>query len=493
MHTTELLASALREANLPEMADMAETGYYHDFLMREAEAAPARRYLQGRGLAAETVKAFRLGYAPRGAEAFLNAARRKGLDPAVLVKAGLAARRENGTHRDYFWGRIMYPIQNARGETVGFGARVMGDGEPKYLNSPETPLFSKGRILYGFFEGLARIRKERRVALMEGYMDVIAAHQAGFTYACAPLGTALTDDHLILIKRYAEESILLFDPDAAGSAAALRGAEMLLERGAKVNVATVPGGLDPDELLMKGGPKALEKCLAEAADLAEFRTVLSLKGRSGAFLEPEEKSRVAAEVLQVIRLCPDEVLKREWIRRLAQKLDTGEEPILLELRRSSERPRSRTAVRKEPVLGFRPLPVEESDMLAYLFRKPSLALSDEFVAGGDFADERARRIFEALRAFFAAQGAAAAPAGALEGLGPQEKSFATALLCSTLAVDDPAAALAALVSRRRKERRFREIEPLVVKTVGEAGSSELHQEYQRLLSDLKGTRKGEQG
>ncbi|MBI5243357.1 MAG: DNA primase [Elusimicrobia bacterium] len=469
-------------------------GFYHDFLMREAEAAAARRYLAGRSVKADTVRAFKLGYAPRGAEALLKAAGRKGFDAPLLVKAGLAARREDGTHRDYFWARILYPIQNARGETAGFGARVLGDGEPKYLNSPETPLFSKGRILYGFFEGISRIRKERRAALMEGYMDVLAAHQVGFTHACAPLGTALSEDHAALIRRYAEDAVILFDPDAAGAAASLRGAEILLERGVKVRVATVPGGLDPDELLMKSGPRALAKCLEEAEDLAEFRTALSLKGRSGAFLEPEEKSRVAAEVLRTIRLCSDEVLKREWVRRLAERLSTDEESLLLELRRSEQRPRGRPVPAPAGTgPSAKPLPAAEEYVLFCLLKDPSLALSDELVAESDFSDPRARGVFAGMRRAYGGAAGPAAPERVLDALEGEERSLVSALLVDERTIADPRSELTLKVGRLRKERRLREIEPLVMNMrLAEASAEgvELYEECVRLRGELQGS-KGE--
>jgi len=470
--------------------------HYHAILMTQDDAAGARRYLAGRGLKAETVKAFKLGYAPRGAASLLPAAAKKGFEPALLVKAGLAARREDGSFRDYFWGRILYPIQNTRSETVGFGGRVLGEGEPKYLNSPETPLFSKGRVLYGFFEGLAGIRKDRRLVLMEGYMDVLAGHQAGFTHACAPLGTAVTEDHCLLIKRFAEEVVFLFDPDAAGASAALRGAEMLLERGTAVKAATVPEGLDPDELLQKSGPHALEKCLKAAVDMADFRTTLALKGRSGAFLEPEEKSRVAAEVLTTIRRCQDEVLKREWLRRLAERLSIGEESLMLELRKSDEKPRRALRAPASLPAKARPLPASERDMLLCVLKKPALSQSDDLLSESDFADPRSRAVFAAMRkGFGGASGAVPSVAAALSPLEGEDQRVATALLCDERDIGEPDAHLSAVVGRLRKERRFREIEPLVLQmrpAEAQGEGSGLYQEYQTLLSDLKGTRKGEQ-
>ncbi|MEK7745174.1 MAG: DNA primase [Elusimicrobiota bacterium] len=464
--------------------------FYHRFLLTEAEADGARTYLKGRGLTQETLEAFRLGCAPRSGRRG-GAAARKGFSPELLAKAGLAARRDDGTWRDYFWARVLFPILNPRGESAGFGARVLGEGEPKYLNSPETSAFSKGKVLYGFFEGLAQIRKERSVLLMEGYMDVLAAHQYGFKTACAPLGTAVTDDHVRLLKRYAQTVLLVFDPDAAGAAAALRGAEMLLEGGLAVRVATVPGGLDPDELLRKSGVRAMEKCLSEAKDLADFRTDLLLKGRSGAFLEPEEKSRIAGQVLETARRCPDEVLKSEWLRRLSQRLDVSEESLRMELGRQPRGGGARRRPAAPPASASqRPLPATERDMLRCLLLQPALALDDTLVSEKDFQHERARSVFAALRrALPLAPSGTGWSAALLESLSAEDAAFVRGMLVSTLEEKDPARLLSSIVGRLRRERRLKEIEPLVAQATGPSADLELHAEYHRLLKELHGSAK----
>jgi DNA primase len=178
----------------------------------------ARAYAAKRRLSKSSVEGFLLGYAPRQGT-LVAAAAKKGFPAELLMKCGLAAKRADGTVRDYFFDRFMFPIRDAKGQFVGFGGRTLGDGEPKYLNSPESPVFAKSRVLYGLFEGLAETRKARKAHMMEGYMDVIAAHQHGLKNACAPLGTALTPEHAALIKRYADAVVIVFDADAAGQTA----------------------------------------------------------------------------------------------------------------------------------------------------------------------------------------------------------------------------------------------------------------------------------
>jgi DNA primase len=488
-HRQEASPAQLERKRLVEALERARE-FYHG-LLASKDAQLARQYLEKRGLQSATIESFKLGFAPADGRALLAAAGSKGFDQETLLKAGLASRRDGGAFRDFFRGRILYPIQNAKGETVGFGARVLGAGEPKYLNTADTPLFSKGRMLYGFFEGLPALRKERKAVLMEGYMDVLAAHQAGFTHACAPLGTAVTEEHAALLARYVEEVTFLFDPDAAGASAAVRGAELLLEKGLKVRVATVPGGLDPDELIQEKGAKALARCLEEGVDLAEFRTILELKGRSGAFLEPDEKVRVAAQVLETIRRCPDEVRKSEWVSRLAQRLDTDEESLRLQLRKPAEG-RSRFAAKTAPAAAHRALPADDQEMLVCLLKQPALAASDEFVAESDFLDERSRAVFSALRRGLEAGDAA--PAKILAELSENERAVATALLCGELRHRDPAAGLEKVVSRVRKERRLKEIEPAHLRMIEEgrgqsAEAAALKEELDRLWTELKGTRK----
>lgn len=469
--------------------------HYHDLLMRSVEAGPARAYLKKRGLDRAAVERFRLGYAPKGGGLLAEAAR-KGFDCELLAKVGLAARREKGGHRDYFWGRILFPILNPRGEVAGFGARAMEDVQPKYLNSPDSPLFSKGRVLYGLFEGLSSVRKGRKALLLEGYMDVIAAHQFGFEHACAPLGTALTEDHAVLLKRYVDDAVIVFDPDAAGFSAALRGAEILLEKGLSVRIATVPEGLDPDELLHKGGAKALAACLDAATDLVEFQTGMLLKGRRAESLSPDEKSRAAARVLETIRKSPDEVLKRECLRRLAQRLDLDEESLHAQLGEAgAPRVRPVASRTKEGPVGKAP-PADERNILWCLLRSPSLTAEEGLVLEEDFSHEGARRVFSALKAI--PEGSSARgdrTTRLLEALSPEDAALARELLCDGRELKNPAALAAELVGRLRRSRRLRELKPLYLKMLeGSAPMDpEVHAEYKRLLSELRGTRKTEQG
>lgn len=467
----------------------AARDHYHRILKSAPEAGEARGVLRRRGVSPEMVERFGLGFAPRsgGIEAALS---KLGLGTAALLRAGLLVKREERT-REMFWARLLFPICNGKGETVGFGGRILGEGEPKYLNTSETDYFSKGRVLYGLHEALPALRKDRKAIVLEGYMDVIAAHQFGFVNAVAPLGTALTEDHATLLKRFAEAVVIVFDPDAAGASAAVKGAELLLEKGFSVSVATVPEGLDPDELLHKHGAKGLEAVLASAVDLAEFKTRVLMSRFTGP-MSLEDKAKVAGQVLETIRRCPDDVLKGEWIKRLTDILGVSEAMLYSKLAKDASAPpdprrRSAAAV----LIGKVPLAVDDREVLLALLRKPQLAAGG-LVDESDFLDPRARGVFRRLLSLLAeGRPRESWTARLLEGLSEEEAVAARELLCDAREVNDPERIVAEVVGRARKGRRLKELEPLVLGAAGGgAVDSGLRDEYRRLLSELKGMKRG---
>ncbi len=244
--------------------------------LRDSRGTGARDYAVRRGLSPGTIDTFGLGFAPDSRSALRTALARFGDDR--LVEAGLLVVPDadspgsGGAPYDRFRGRLMFPIRDPRGRVIGFGGRILGDGQPKYLNSPDTPLFDKGRTLYNLDRAGPVARKSARLIVVEGYMDVIGLAQAGFADAVAPLGTALTEAQLGLLWRYAPEPILCFDGDAAGQRAGLRAALRalpLLEPGKSLRFATLPAGQDPDDLVRSGGPAAFERVLAAAEPLID--------------------------------------------------------------------------------------------------------------------------------------------------------------------------------------------------------------------------------
>src|SRR6266851_5482974 len=271
-------------------------------------------YLQQRGLDAATMRRFRLGFAPDGREALKRALAGK-IPEALLVEGGLLRRPEDGgSTYDYFRNRVIFPIGDRGGRIIAFGGRVLGDGEPKYLNSPETPLFEKGRVLYGWAQARAAAGGGRGpVIVAEGYMDVIALQQAGFVGAVAPLGTALTERQIEELWRIAPEPILCFDGDTAGLRAAGRAvgrALPLLKPGVTLRFATLPAGEDPDTLVLRHGVPAMREVLEQARPLAEF--LWTLETQAGPLDTPERRAALEQRLGERCREIADRTVQGHY-------------------------------------------------------------------------------------------------------------------------------------------------------------------------------------
>ncbi len=278
------------------------------------EGASARDALHQRGIRPDTARAFGLGFAP-DARGRLKAALASYGD-AMLVESGMLIQVDGKEPYDRFRGRLMIPIRDVRGRTIAFGGRILGQGEPKYLNSPETPLFDKGRTLYNLDRAQAAARKAGRVIAVEGYMDVIALAQAGFAEVVAPLGTALTEPQLERLWRLSDVPILCFDGDAAGIKAARRAAERalpLLTPGKSISIVTIPDGQDPDDLVRGQGAEAFEDLLTQRESLSEFlwRTQLaSLPSQAG----PDERAAFRHELERLAGIIRDDQIRFEYLR-----------------------------------------------------------------------------------------------------------------------------------------------------------------------------------
>ena len=288
--TPEERERARRQQTLYDVMEAAAAFYARTLRMPEGKAA--LDYLRGRGLDDEIITRFGLGYAPDVRGGLKGALARTGVDEDELVAAGLMKRPDDGRDPfDYFRRRIMFPITDKRGRTIAFGGRILGDGEPKYLNSPDTPLFNKGRVLYGLALAARGAHKSGEVVVAEGYMDVIALNRAGFEAAVAPLGTALTEDQMALLWRLAPEPVVCFDGDAAGARAQARAAERalpLLKPGFSLRFAILPDGEDPDSLIEGAGRDALAQVLAAAIPLSDALWRLETGGRR--IETPEERA-----------------------------------------------------------------------------------------------------------------------------------------------------------------------------------------------------------
>ncbi|HXE58478.1 MAG TPA: DNA primase [Gemmatimonadales bacterium] len=310
----------------------------HDWFVRQLVESPAasaaREYLAGRGIDRETAAPLGFGFAPRG-PAFLDEMTRLGIDAGTLLEAGLVIRREDGSVAPRFRGRLLIPIHDLRGRVVGFGGRILGPGEPKYLNSPETPIFQKGRLLYNLHQARNAIRKEQTAILVEGYFDVIRLVLAGVEHVVAPLGTALTPDQAALLRRYATQAIILYDSDQAGLRATFRAADELLRHEVRVRVATMPPGEDPDTLARAGGRDAVEAVLHDAVDVIERK--IQLLERKGWFDGLEHRRDALDRLLPTIRAARDPITRELYITRVAERSGVSRRVLEEEVGEAGER------------------------------------------------------------------------------------------------------------------------------------------------------------
>ena len=310
----------------------------HDWFSRQLlerpDAGEARDYLAGRAITLEQAGEHGLGWAPHGG-AFAAAMAELGIEQRVLLESGLLIQREDGTVGSRFRHRLLFPIHDLRGRVVGFGGRLLGAGEPKYLNSPETPLFHKGRLLYNLHQAKNTIRQEQTVVLVEGYFDVLRLLLAGVDHVVAPMGTGLTADQGALLRRFAPAAVLLYDSDEAGLKATFRAADELLRHGVRVRVATMPPGDDPDTLVRSGGVAALAPILRDAADVLERK--IQLLEQRGWFEKVERRREALDKLLPTIRAAADPVMRELYTSRAAERVGVPRDVVAVEAARSGGR------------------------------------------------------------------------------------------------------------------------------------------------------------
>ena len=277
----------------------------------DAEARAAREYVEGRGIVAETVKTFRLGYAPNSWDALGNHLKSRGATIGQIERSGLVVKKEQGGYYDRFRGRLIFPVTDAQGRPVAFGARAMRPGdEPKYLNSPETAAYTKGRHLFGLSVTREEIRRKKFAILVEGYLDLIVPFQHGVRNVVASLGTALTPEQAKLLNRFARKVVVNYDGDRAGINAAKRAIEVLLPEDFEVKVLVLPDGADPDEFVRAHGADEYNQRRGEAAPHMQFVLEQAMRDRN--LHNPPEKSDAVAEVLPFVRAVRNHIQKREY-------------------------------------------------------------------------------------------------------------------------------------------------------------------------------------
>ena len=344
--------------------------YFHSVLLNKPEGEKALQYLKGRGLDKETIKQFMLGFAPLDIKELLQLL--KDFPSEDLEGCGIFSKREGILHL-ILSGRIIFPIFSPDGKVIAFGGRVIDDSTPKYLNSWETALFRKGRILYGFHLAKKEIMERKQAVIVEGYMDLIALYSAGIKNTVATLGTALTDEHLRLLKRYCEEIFLAFDSDSPGMNAALRASPLIEEAGLRAKVILIPEGYDPDTFVRKEGKEAFEELAEKAIDISDFQLQKALE-------RGEEGKREAIDIISGIS---DPGKRSEMSKKLAEELAQGDPEMVREYlnwitlevrkRRAGERAKVRTTTTSltQPEDALAKMEKVEKEFVRSLLLEPS--------------------------------------------------------------------------------------------------------------------------
>ena len=291
-----------------------EAGKYFYYQMKGPGGKRAYEYLRGRGLSDDTIRRFGLGYSNMYSDDLYRYLKKKGYDDELLKETGLVKVEERGAH-DRFWNRVMFPIMDVNGRIIGFGGRVMGDGEPKYLNSPETKAFDKSRNLYGL--NYARTARKPYMLICEGYMDVISMHQAGFSNAVASLGTAFTSGQASLLRRYTDQVVLTYDSDGAGIKAALRAIPILKEAGLSARVLNLKPYKDPDEFIKNLGPEAFEERISQAKNSFLFETDVLYSQYD--MKDPEQKTAFHNALAKKLLQFPEKLERENYLEAAARQ------------------------------------------------------------------------------------------------------------------------------------------------------------------------------
>jgi DNA primase len=383
-------------------------------LTESEEGKEALSYFYKRGFTDETIRTFGLGYSMNSWDAFILKAQAEGFKIEDISKVGLARVRDDGSLYDYFRGRAMFPILSTTGRVIGFGARKMREDDAvtgKYINSPESPLYDKSRVLYGLFHSKEFIRQEDNVLMVEGYADLISLYQAGIQNVVASSGTALTEAQLKLIGRYSKNLTLVYDADSAGSSATVRGIDLALEHDLNIRIVELPEGEDPDSFVLKHGGNEFRERLTNAISFIDFKA--KQLQRSGAFTTAEGKTQAVRSLVQSIAKMKDELKRNFYIKDVAEKYEVYESLLYRELERALVQEKrtvrfdhshdKTTVVRpsgleKSATQEGKTIPPEERDLLKVMLEGNSEIIRFIFsnISLMQLSDERVRRLAQRI-------------------------------------------------------------------------------------------------
>jgi len=365
--------------------------YFRRNLFKTKEGEKALEYLHKRKISDKTIQQLKIGYALDSWDSLLNSFKRKGYSPGLLEKAGLVLGRTNKEgYYDRFRSRIIFPIFKLTGKVVAFGGRSLAGQEPKYLNSPDTPIYSKGNLLYGLNFCKDGVRDKGEAVLVEGYTDFLALFQAGMSNVAASLGTSLTSDQVALVRRFAPRITACYDADVAGLKAVIRAISLCFEQGIEINVMTLPKGLDPDNFMKKYGPKKFNELLDKSIPALKFLIDTQVEGKN--LESPEGKSKVAKSIVDQITRIPDPVIRSEYLKKASEYLSIEEKILrsMVQLKKPEKQAETKASFLNAEKRLLQIL-FEDSRIASTVFN----ALREE-----DFKGLRSEPIFKILSDFF---------------------------------------------------------------------------------------------
>jgi DNA primase len=369
-----------------EICDRAAS--FFSQMLSTAEAGPARQVLEKRQINAHFTERFRLGYAP--SSGLLGALRPK--DP---LATGLFAKNDNGETYDRFRRRLMFPIWNERGKTIGFGGRALGDLQPKYLNSAESPLYSKSFVLYALHLARDAAQKAHRMVVVEGYFDCLSLHQNGIENVVASCGTSLTAQQVSLMARYVPEIVMNYDPDSAGQNAMRRSIDLLLARGLRVRILKLPGGLDPDDFVRKEGGETYKRLLDNAPTFWQY--LIAEAARQFDLEQPDMKANAVNDVMQSVSKIQDRVEQLEIARAVAQSFRVPESLIFERLKVTPRRPQVGPAVPASRLQATTGLSSSEKQLIHGLLQQPERSAElQQWLETGFLREAWSRQVIEQL-------------------------------------------------------------------------------------------------
>lgn len=392
---------------LYEINDMAGN-FFHNCLTKTHYGEEGLAYFHRRHLSDETIQQFKLGFAPNSWNKLTDAFVKKGVSPKDLVLLGLA-KEKNGRYYDAFRRRVIFPIRDGRGRIVGFGGRVLDDSKPKYLNSPDTPIFNKRKLLFAMDAAHQAIYDEGKAVLVEGYMDVISCHNQGVRNVVASLGTAFTPEQARLLQRQAKELVLSYDMDGAGRQATRRAMEIVRGLGMRIRVASLPQGKDPDEYINSAGPEKFRKAINEAPNVLDYMLKRAMLQYDAATLEG--KSSITAMVLPVVAAVDNRVVLDAFLQKMARALQIDENAVRSEFNRyvtaHPETGQQQVTISKTvstenaAARGGSPMAVAEENILRFLLEHPTAySRIAQHVHPDFFADAKRRHIYECMRSVY---------------------------------------------------------------------------------------------